>query len=92
MFVIYKILNHSSTFDMNNLELTKKCNSLDEFKSFIYHINKYNLMNDGWCFIMRKYHTESKAEFLLIDTESDRIIRKDIIPILRDLKLSEILD
>ena len=92
MFAIFKILEHSSTFDMNNLELIKKCYSLDEFKSVIYHINKYNLMNDGWCFIMRKYNGESKAEFLVIDMESDRVQRKDIIPIIRDLKLSEILD
>ena len=64
MFAIFKILQHSSTFDMSNLELTKKCYSLDEFKSVIYYVNKYNLMNDGWCFIMRKYdltasHNES---------------------------------
>jgi hypothetical protein len=92
MFAIFKILEHSSTFDMNNLELIKKCYSLDEFKSVIYHINKYSLMNDGWCFIMRKYSSESIAEFLLIDIESDKIIRKDLLPIVRDLKLSEILD
>jgi hypothetical protein len=41
---------------------------------------------------MRKYDNESKAEFLTIDMESDRIKRNDILPILRDLKLSEILD
>jgi hypothetical protein len=92
MFAIFKILQHSLTFDMSNLELTKKCYSLDEFKSVIYYINKYKLMNDGWCFIMRKYDNESAAEFLLIDMESDRIKRNDILPILRDLKLSEILD
>jgi len=92
MFAIFKILQHSSTFDITNLEFTKKCYSLNEFKSAIYHINKYNLMNDGWCFIMRKYNSESRAEFLLIDMDSDRIQRKDLLPIVRDLKLSEILD
>jgi hypothetical protein len=92
MFAIFKILHHSTTFDMNNLELTKKCYSLNEFKSAIYHINKYNLMNDGWCFIMRKYIGESQAEFLIIDMESDRMKRKDLLPILRDLKLSDILE
>jgi hypothetical protein len=41
---------------------------------------------------MRKYNSESRAEFLLIDMDSDRIQRKDLLPIVRDLKLSEILD
>ena len=92
MFVIYEILKHTFQFELNNLKFIKKCESLEESKSPTYYINKYKLISDGWCFIMVQKHGESFGEFLLIDIESDRITRSDILPIIRDLKISEILD
>jgi len=92
MFAIYEILNHHVNFDLSNLKLFKKCESLSEFKSPIYHISKYQLMNEGWCFIMSRFEGESKAKYLIIDIESEKIMRKHLLPILRDLKLEEILN
>lgn len=98
MFGIYRILKHSPEFDSSDLEFYKIIGSLKEFNPKLYHISKYSLVNNGWCFIMRKpspynkNETESFAEFLLIDISSDRIVRNDLLPLVRDLKLQEILN
>ena len=92
MFAIYKILNHSSFFDSTNLELSQTISNLLDFKSRKHHINKYKLMMVGWCFIMNKGGDESFAEFLIIDIESEKIRRKDLLPIVRDLKLEKLLN
>lgn len=98
MFGIYRILKHSVEFDSTDLEFFKIVDSLKEFNQKVHHISKYSLVNNGWCFIMRKpspynkNEMESFAEFLLIDISSDRIIREDLLPLVRDLKLHEILN
>ena len=91
MFAIYKILNPDiDTFDINNLELIKKCNSIKEWSPRTWHINKYFLLQNGWSFIMNR-HIDSKPNILMIDIESSKIDKK-IYQIIRDLKLEELLD
>jgi hypothetical protein len=98
MFAIYKILNSSIVLEQSNLELVELTDNLLKFKSKKYHINKYKLLNDGWCFIMKKNSINSPnteiefAEFVLIEIDSNRIKRKELIPLVRDLKLEKLLE
>lgn len=93
MFAIFKILKHGLEFEFSNLEFVKKTSSLNDYtNNRSYHINKYKLLNDGWCFIMKKRFDESFAEFIVIEVDSNKIKRKDLISIVRDLKLQEVLN
>lgn len=93
MFAIFKILSHSLEFEFSNLEFVEKTQNLKNyFNKNLYHINKYKLLNEGWCFIMKMKNEESFAEFLLIEIDSDKVKRKDLISIIRDIKLQEILN
>jgi len=93
MFAIFKILSHSLEFEFSNLEFVEKTQNLKNYSNKnLYHINKYKLLNEGWCFIMKMKNEESFAEFLLIEIDSDKVKRKDLISIIRDIKLQEILN
>lgn len=94
MFAIFKILSHSLEFEFSNLEFVEKTKNLKNYSNKnLYHTNKYKLLNEGWCFIMKRpLNEESFAEFLLIEIDSDKVKRKDLISIIRDIKLQEILN
>ena len=94
MFAFYKIINKNNThLEIDNLEFYKKCNSLHDFKlSINQRISKYSLMKNGWCFISHLDESGTTPLYIVLDTDSDRILNTNLVPLFRDLKLQEILE
>ena len=101
MFGVYKINNNvynlgngAHHLDPSNLEFYKKINSLNDFKlSINQRISKYSLMKNGWCFVTKIDELGITTPlYVVIDTDSDRVLNTILIPLFRELKLEEILD
>ena len=90
MFAIYEVINTSLTIITTNLRFIKKCESLSEIKA-VYIINNYKLANDGWALLRGKITDTSDKQFLILDIESERILRSSFISLVRDIKIEELL-